>query len=100
MMLVREGSWKGCGVLERLTVRPSARAAVGVVAEGVDVHPALCVGVVACDVPGDGGLSILGRLLEGYGALDIGVSTEDGDWRWLLAFDSVEGTCVQVGKAI
>jgi hypothetical protein len=57
----------------------SARAAVGVVTEGVDVHAALRVGVVARHIPGDGGLGALGCLLEGHGALDVGVSTENGD---------------------
>lgn len=61
------------------TVRAGAGAAVGVVAEGVDVHSALGVGVVAADVPGDGGVGGLGGLLEGYGALDVGVTAEDCD---------------------
>lgn len=60
-------------------MRPSARAAVGVVTVGVDVHATLGVGVVAGDVVGDGGLGTLRSLLEGHGALDIAVSTEDGD---------------------
>lgn len=64
-----------------LTVRTSAGAAVRVVTKGVNVHAALGVGVVAGDVPCDGGLGALGGLLEGHGALDIGVSTENSDWR-------------------
>lgn len=32
----------------------SASAAVGVITELVDVHASLGVGIVACDVPGDG----------------------------------------------
>lgn len=63
-----------------LTVRPSASAAIGVVAKGVDVHATLRVGVVAGQVIADGRLGTLGVLLEGYRALDVGVSTEDGDW--------------------
>ena len=60
-------------------MRASAGAAVGVVTEGVDVHAALGAGVVARDVPGDGGGLAVGALLEGHGALDVGVSAEDGD---------------------
>ena len=62
-------------------MRPSARAAVGVVTEGVDVHATLGIGIVAGHIPADGRLGALGGLLEGDGALDVGVSTEDGDCR-------------------
>ena len=54
-----------------------ARAAIRVVAELVDVHAALGGGVVAFDVVGDGGRGGLGGLLEGYGAVDGGVTAED-----------------------
>lgn len=63
------------------TMRSSACAAVGVVAKSVDVHATLSVGVVAGDVPCDLGVGGIALLLEGDGALDVGVSTEDGDWR-------------------
>jgi hypothetical protein len=63
-----------------LTVRACRGAAVGVVAKGVDVHAALGVGVVARDGPGDGRGSGLGLLLEGDGALDVGVAAEDCDY--------------------
>ena len=63
----------------RLTVRTGAGAAVGVVTEGVNVHAALGVGVVAGDVPGDLGVGGLGGLLEGDGALDVGVTTDNSD---------------------
>jgi hypothetical protein len=63
-----------------LTVRASGSAAVGVVTEGVDVETALGVGVVAGDVPADGGGGVLVGLLEGHGAGDLGVTTEDADW--------------------
>jgi hypothetical protein len=59
-------------------VRAGAGAAVGVVTESVDVHAAL---VVARDVPGDLGVGGLGGLLEGDGALDVGVTTDDSDWK-------------------
>ena len=65
--------------LSRLTVRTGAGAAVGVVTEGVDVHAALGVGIVASDVPGDLGLGGLRGLLEGDGALDVGVTTDNSD---------------------
>jgi hypothetical protein len=60
-------------------VRAGRSAAVGVVTEGVDVEATLGVGVVAGDVPGDGGGRALGLLLEHNGAGDLGVSTEDSD---------------------
>ncbi len=62
-----------------LTVRASARAAVGVVAEGMDMHSALSVGIVAGDVPCDRCWRGFGALLEGDGALDGGVTTENCD---------------------
>ena len=58
-------------------MRAGAGAAVGVVAELVDVHAALGRGVVACNVPGDCGRGGLGRLLKGDGAADLGVAAED-----------------------
>lgn len=61
------------------TVGTGACAAVGVVAELVDVHAALGGGVVAFDVVGDGGRGGLGGLLEGYGAVDGGVTAKDCD---------------------
>jgi hypothetical protein len=62
-------------------VRAGAGAAVGVVTKSVDVHAALGVGIVARDVPGDLGVGGLGGLLEGDGALDVGVTTDDSDWK-------------------
>ena len=64
-----------------LTVRSGRGAAVGVVAEGVNVHTTLSVGVVAGDVPCDGGLRVLVGLLEGDGSLDVGVSTDNSDYK-------------------
>jgi hypothetical protein len=66
-------------------VRSRASAAVGVVAKSVDVHATFSVGVVTADVPCDLGVGGLVLLLEGDGALYVGVSTEDGDYRTLLA---------------
>jgi hypothetical protein len=60
-------------------MRAGARAAVGVVAEGVHVHATLSVGIVSGDVPCDGGRGGLGGLLKGNGTLDVGVSTDDSD---------------------
>jgi hypothetical protein len=61
------------------TVRTSGGAAVGVVTELVDVEATLGVGVVALDVPGDGGGRVLVGLLEGDSAGDLGVTTEDSN---------------------
>ena len=60
-------------------MRSSGRASVGVVAEGMDVYTTFSVGVVTSDVPCDGCLARLVSLLEGDGALDVGVSTENSD---------------------
>ena len=67
-------------------MRASRGAAVGVVAEGVHVHAALGVGVVARDVPRHGRVGGLGRLLEGDGALNVGVTAEDSHCGYILAF--------------
>lgn len=80
--LVLGGAVEWCGRdMGDLTVRTGAGAAVGVVTEGVDVHATLGVGVVAADVPGDLGLGGLGGLVEGDGALDVGVTTDNSDWK-------------------
>ena len=64
---------------ENLTVRTGRGAAIGVVAELVDVEATLGIGILASDVPGDGGWRGLGRLLEGDSALDVGVTAEDSN---------------------
>ena len=61
-------------------MRTGRGAAVGVVAEGVDVHATLGIGIVASEVPGDGGRGGLGSLLEGDGAGHLGVTTDDSDY--------------------
>lgn len=60
-------------------MRASRGAAVGVITKGVDVHAPLGVGIVAGDIPGDGGWGRLGLLLEHDGAGDLGVPTDDSD---------------------
>jgi hypothetical protein len=60
-------------------VRTSRRAAIGVVAELVDMYATLGIGVVAGDVVGDGSGRGLGTLLEGHGSRDFRVSSDDGD---------------------
>ena len=60
-------------------MRSGACAAVGVITEGVYMHATLGAGIVAGHIPRDRGLGALGLLLEGDGALDVGVSTENGD---------------------
>ena len=62
-------------------MRAGRGAAVGVVTEGVDVHATLSVGIVAGDVPCDGGAGGLGGLLEGDGTGDLGVTTEDSNYK-------------------
>lgn len=60
-------------------MRTSRGAAVGVVTELVNVESTLSVGVVARDVPGDGGGSALGGLVERDGTGDLGVTPENSD---------------------
>ena len=62
-----------------LTVRSCTGAAIGVVAECVNVHATLSVGVVAGDVPCYSGWRSLAVLCESDGALDVGVTTENSD---------------------
>ena len=63
----------------RHTVRAGAGAAVGVVTELMNVEASLGVGVMASQVPADGGGGVLIGLLEGDLARDLGVSSEDGN---------------------
>jgi hypothetical protein len=67
------------GLAEGVEVGTSGGAAVGVVTELVNVESTLSVGVVAGDVPGDGGGGTLVSLLEGNGAGDLSVTTEDSN---------------------
>lgn len=63
----------------RLTVRAGRSAAVGVVAKSVNVDATLGIGIMASDIPGDGGRAVLGLLLEDDGAGDFGVTTDDSN---------------------
>ena len=93
-MLVGCGNWRiALGSLARLTVRTGAGAAVGVVTESVDVHATLSVGVIAGDVPGDLGLGGLGGLLEGDGALDVGVTTDNSDCEEEVSCQPLQRLC-------
>lgn len=58
----------------------SAGAAVGVITKLVDVHTTLSRGVTALDIVGDGCRRCFGRLIEGDGALDGGVTAEYSDY--------------------
>jgi hypothetical protein len=60
-------------------VGTSGGAAVGVVTELVNVETTLSVGVVAGDVPRNGGRGSLVSLLEGDGAGDLGVSADNSN---------------------
>lgn len=55
-------------------------AAIGVIAELVDVHAALSVSIVACDVPGDGCGGCFGGLLKGDGSGDFGIAADLCNW--------------------
>jgi hypothetical protein len=54
-------------------------AAIGVVAESVNVESTLSIGIVVLDVPSNGSLGVFVGLLQSYGACDLGITTEDGD---------------------
>lgn len=77
---VPHGSLGGAvGGSGRVEMRAGRDTAIGIVAELVDVEAALGIGVVAGDVPRDEGRGVLRGLLEGDGALDVGVTTENSD---------------------
>jgi hypothetical protein len=67
------------GLAKGVEVRTSGGASVGVVTELVDVEATLGIGVVALDVPGDGGGRVLVGLLEGDSAGDLRVTTDDSN---------------------
>lgn len=62
-----------------LTVGTGGGAAVGVVTELVDVEATLSVGVVAGNVPGDGGGDGLVGLLESDSTGDLRVTTDNSN---------------------
>lgn len=66
-------------LLERVEVRTSGSASIGVVTKLVDVESTQSVGVVSGNLPGDGGVVVLSLLLEGDQTLDVGVSTKYSD---------------------
>lgn len=70
---------RAVGLRERVEVRAGRGAAVSIVTELVNMEAPLSVGVVAGDVPRDSGGRVSVSLLEGDGALDSRVSTENGD---------------------
>lgn len=55
-------------------------ASVGVVAESVDMHPAVGIGVMASQIPADCGRAGLGVLVEVDGARDLRVTAEECHW--------------------
>jgi hypothetical protein len=60
-------------------MRAGRGAAVCVVTKGVDVHATLSIGVLARDIPRDGGRGGLGLLLKGHGTRNLGVTPDDSD---------------------
>lgn len=60
-------------------MRTSRYAAIGVVAELVDMNPPFGIGVVAGNIVGDDRRRGLGVLLEGDCPGDFRVSSKDGD---------------------
>lgn len=60
-------------------MRTGGCAAVRVVTKLMDVNTTLSVGVIASDIPRDGGGGGLGVLLEGNSASDLRVTSDDGN---------------------
>jgi hypothetical protein len=60
-------------------VRSSRCAAIGVVAEGMDVETALGIRIMVLNVPSYSGLGVLIGLLQYDGAGDLRITTEDSD---------------------
>ena len=86
-------------------MRAGRGATVGVVAEGVDVEATLGVGVVAGEVPADGGRVGLGSLLESDGAGDLRVTPENSDYsaqsygqHTIPSFEKSKGTTSKQNK--
>lgn len=73
------------------TVGACGCAAICVITKLVDVHATLSIGVIAGDVPGDGGWGRLGLLLESDGSGDLGVPTNGCNCgrTWLARISSV-----------
>jgi len=71
--------WGTVGLAVWVVVRASAEASVGVVSKLMDMESTLGIGVVAGDIPADGGRRGLGGLLEGHLSCDLGVSSNDGN---------------------
>lgn len=71
-------------------MRTGARAAIGIVAKGVNVHAPLGIGIVSGNVPGDGRGSTLLALLKRHLTLDGGVSAENGNCSVSLAIHEPE----------
>ena len=57
------------------TVRSGRCATIGVVTKLMDVEATLSIGIISSNVPGDDGGGEFGILLEGNGALDLGVTS-------------------------
>jgi hypothetical protein len=74
-------------------VRTGTRASIGVVAKSVNVHTTLSVGIVASDVPGNGGVGRLRGLLEDDGTRDFGVTSENSDYIAQSVSDRLPKTC-------
>jgi len=60
-------------------VRAGRGAAVCIVAKGVNMHATVRIGVLARDIPRDGGRGGLGLLLKGDGTRNLGVTPDDSD---------------------
>lgn len=60
-------------------MRTGRSATIGVVTELVNVETTLGIGVVASDVPADGGGTVLLLLLKGDGTGDLSVATKDSN---------------------
>ena len=64
-----------------LTVGSCGGATIGIVTKLVDVHAALSIGVVASDIPRDGGRGGLRLLLESNSAGNLRVTSDDSNYK-------------------
>lgn len=68
------------GLAEWVEVRTSGSATVGVVTKLVDVHASQGVGVIAGNVPRDGGGVVFVFLLEVDNSENLRVSSDNSNW--------------------
>lgn len=72
--------WGTVGLGEGVEVRASRGATVGVVTKLVDVHASQRVGIIARDVPRDGGWVVFVFLFEVDNSANLRISSDNSNW--------------------